>query len=407
MADMTMPEGMPMDPMMGGGMPPMDPMMGGGMPPVDPMMGGGMPPMDPMMSPEGEAPMEEMGEQLAEEGRGGDEVIGHLTAGEIVIPVDIQDESLMEFLEDHFADHGVSILQYTVGTEQNSINPETGMPEFFNDPRRTWAQRSSYWGYTGAERPTSSVLYKGNLMKTSAPTMEDYRRFDRYIRSYAGEEKKKQSGYGFHSGTRGHQQAKGIIRYGGKKAEPGTGMADYQSLTKEQRKGPWRHAARLQSKWDSMSETAKRKEFEDWHRTVTVERASPYAGAWAGAGSKWFRTEGGRRPLKGTTPYKTMAQEQREAAHAKTLAAEEAAYRAKLERERVRLETEAKTRAIRKARQKSGEAVLIDGEPRPDAAAIGSITDPRSMVSKSYSRRSSGAPVSFSRKSSYSKTRPA
>ena len=40
MADMMMPEGMPMDPMMGGGAPPP-----GGMP-MDPMMGGGMPPME-------------------------------------------------------------------------------------------------------------------------------------------------------------------------------------------------------------------------------------------------------------------------------------------------------------------------------------------------------------------------
>lgn len=139
MADMMMPEGMPMDPMMGGGMPPAEGM------PMDPMMGGGMPPMD-MMPPEGEAPMEAMGDELAEEGRGGDQIVGHLTPGEIVIPVDILDEELTEILDEFFAENGISMAQYTVGHEENSINPETGMPEFLfggpsghNDPRRNWA----------------------------------------------------------------------------------------------------------------------------------------------------------------------------------------------------------------------------------------------------------------------------
>ena len=155
MADMMMPEGMPMDPMMGGGMPPAEGM------PMDPMMGGGMPPMD-MMPPEGEAPMEAMGDELAEEGRGGDQIVGHLTPGEIVIPTDILDEELTEILDEFFAENGISMAQYTVGHEENSINPETGMPEFFlfgggggggrhKDPRRNWAERDSYWGYSGTE----------------------------------------------------------------------------------------------------------------------------------------------------------------------------------------------------------------------------------------------------------------
>jgi len=110
-----MPQGMPMDPAMGGGMPPMDPAMGGGMPPMDPAMGGGMPPMD-MLPPEGEAPMEDMGDALADEGRQGDAIVGHLTPGEIVIPLELANNlEVLETLEDLFADNQVSIDQYTVG----------------------------------------------------------------------------------------------------------------------------------------------------------------------------------------------------------------------------------------------------------------------------------------------------
>ena len=182
MADMMMPEGMPMDPMMGGGMPPAEGM------PMDPMMGGGMPPMD-MLPPEGEAPMEAMGDELADEGRGSDQIVGHLTPGEVVIPVEMMDDELSELLDEFFAENGLSMGQYTVGNEENSINPETGMPEFFfgsrrqgrfNDPRRNWADAASYFGYTGTE----SGQRKDTRVKEFGISQADYNRFNEYMQTY-------------------------------------------------------------------------------------------------------------------------------------------------------------------------------------------------------------------------------
>ena len=71
---------------------------------------------------------------IAEEsGRGGDSLMGHLTAGEVVIPEEILNSSpnLKKMLAQEFADQGVEMDQYIVGSELNMINPETGQPEFF------------------------------------------------------------------------------------------------------------------------------------------------------------------------------------------------------------------------------------------------------------------------------------
>lgn len=78
----------------------------------------------------GEKPeMDDEYEDMAEKGRGGDDVMGHLTRGEIVIPTDLA-EKLKPMLAKEFAAMDYDIDQYTVGHEKNSINPETGCPEF-------------------------------------------------------------------------------------------------------------------------------------------------------------------------------------------------------------------------------------------------------------------------------------
>lgn len=79
----------------------------------------------------GEKPeMDDEYEDMAEEGRGGDDVMGHLTRGEIVIPVNLA-EKLGPMLAEEFAKADMDINQYIVGHEKNIINPETGCPEFF------------------------------------------------------------------------------------------------------------------------------------------------------------------------------------------------------------------------------------------------------------------------------------
>jgi len=92
--------------------------------------------------PQGAAePALDQGDTTPEEraGRGGDTLIAHVTPGEVVVPMElISNEMAMRKLRSLFEKHDVDMDQYTVGHESNSINPETGNPEFsswrINDP---------------------------------------------------------------------------------------------------------------------------------------------------------------------------------------------------------------------------------------------------------------------------------
>jgi len=65
-----------------------------------------------------------MNEQgLASLGRGGDDHIGHLTAGEQVLPLPVvQDPSVQRIINQAFAKHNLNPDQYIVGHAANSIN---------------------------------------------------------------------------------------------------------------------------------------------------------------------------------------------------------------------------------------------------------------------------------------------
>ena len=86
--------------------------------------------------PQGAPPTEpglDQGDTTPEEqaGRGGDTLIAHVTPGEVVVPIElISNEMAMRKLRSLFEKHDVDMDQYTVGHESNSINPETGNPEF-------------------------------------------------------------------------------------------------------------------------------------------------------------------------------------------------------------------------------------------------------------------------------------
>ena len=72
-------------------------------------------------------------QSLAAKGRGSDTLIAHLTPGEIVVPKDVlkQNPQVKEMIFAELRLMGVEDPeQYVVGSEANSINPETGMPEF-------------------------------------------------------------------------------------------------------------------------------------------------------------------------------------------------------------------------------------------------------------------------------------
>lgn len=69
----------------------------------------------------------------ADAGRNGDTVLGHLTRGEMVIPVallDADDGYLRQMLSGMMQEMDINPAQFTVGDKANKINPETGYPEF-------------------------------------------------------------------------------------------------------------------------------------------------------------------------------------------------------------------------------------------------------------------------------------
>ena len=71
-------------------------------------------------------------EEIENAGRSTDNVVGHLTIGEIVIPVQLAEiPEVKTAIEEIFAAHEVNLDEFTVGNEANKINPETGYPEFF------------------------------------------------------------------------------------------------------------------------------------------------------------------------------------------------------------------------------------------------------------------------------------
>ena len=96
--------------------------------------------------PQGAPPTEpglDQGDTTPEEqaGRGGDTLLAHVTPGEVVVPIElISNEMAMRKLRSLFEKHDVDMDQYTVGHESNSINAETGNPEFgfFSFVQKGW-----------------------------------------------------------------------------------------------------------------------------------------------------------------------------------------------------------------------------------------------------------------------------
>jgi hypothetical protein len=84
---------------------------------------------------------------LAQKGRNGDAILGHLTPGEVVVPSQILDSvpGLRSGISQAFNNLGTDIGQYTVGGPDDSLNPETGMPEYAYDPAAD-AMSSGYHG---------------------------------------------------------------------------------------------------------------------------------------------------------------------------------------------------------------------------------------------------------------------
>ena len=70
---------------------------------------------------------------LADFGRNGDTYVVHAKEGETVIPMEVLDNNprLKDMLFQQMRDLDLDPYRYIVGNELNSINPDTGQPEFF------------------------------------------------------------------------------------------------------------------------------------------------------------------------------------------------------------------------------------------------------------------------------------
>lgn len=81
----------------------------------------------------GVAQFTKIANQMAEKGRGGDDLIAHVQTGELIIPKMFLEanpewkKSVLKFLSDNGLDNPE---EYIVGSNDNNINPETGVPEF-------------------------------------------------------------------------------------------------------------------------------------------------------------------------------------------------------------------------------------------------------------------------------------
>ena len=85
------------------------------------------------LAPVGIGSMQEQAERLAEFGRNGDIYVVHAAEGETVVPTEVLDANpqVKEMLFAQMRDMGLNPDEYVVGSELNSINPDTGLPEFF------------------------------------------------------------------------------------------------------------------------------------------------------------------------------------------------------------------------------------------------------------------------------------
>jgi phage-related minor tail protein len=83
------------------------------------------------MSMDDKEEMQDALDDAAEAGRGEDSMLAHVARGEIVLPLPLaNDPEIKALLAKKFKAADINMNQYVVGHKDNSINPETGLPEF-------------------------------------------------------------------------------------------------------------------------------------------------------------------------------------------------------------------------------------------------------------------------------------
>ena len=86
------------------------------------------------LAPIGIASMQDQVQKLAEFGRNGDIYVIHAAQGETVIPMEVLEANpqIKALLFNQMTEMGLDPQRYVVGDQLNSLNPVTGMPEFFS-----------------------------------------------------------------------------------------------------------------------------------------------------------------------------------------------------------------------------------------------------------------------------------
>ena len=90
-------------------------------------------PVEALMSEGGIARHQKAAEMLADFGRNGDTYLVHAAEGETVLPLEVLENNprLKNMIYTQMEEMGLEPERYIVGNELNSLNPETGQPEFF------------------------------------------------------------------------------------------------------------------------------------------------------------------------------------------------------------------------------------------------------------------------------------
>ena len=117
----------------------------------------------------GIANFEPIAQRMASYGRYGDDTVAHVETGELIVPRALIDRSpaLKESIFEHLREMGVEDPErYVVGSDENSLNPETGMPEFFLKNVFRGVRRAVSGVAKGVSKAVSRV---GKVLKKVAP----------------------------------------------------------------------------------------------------------------------------------------------------------------------------------------------------------------------------------------------
>ena len=115
---------------------------------------------DHELAPIGIGSMHKQAKKLAEYGRHGDIYFVHAAEGETVVPMEVLNANpkVKDMLFNQMREMGLDPDEFVVGNELNSINPVTGMPEFFLSSVWRSVKRAASSAWKGIKKAAPYVL---------------------------------------------------------------------------------------------------------------------------------------------------------------------------------------------------------------------------------------------------------